>query len=105
MLISDEQAIKSGLTRNNTHRNPELGGGYPVFLEGMHQLHCLVSVPTIHNLKFISDALKNLVRQSLWYNVDYYRTQGQGAFSDPAKVLKWHVCKSSSASQQLLELY
>ncbi|KAK0620542.1 hypothetical protein B0T14DRAFT_586967 [Immersiella caudata] len=74
VMISDDKAYRSGLTTNHTRRNSKYGGGYPVYVEGLHQLHCL-----------------NLLRKSLYYNYEYYHTQGKGPFSDPDKVLHWHV--------------
>ena len=56
--------------------NEKYGGGYPAFVEGLHQLHCL-----------------NLLRQALYYNYDYYHSQGKVAFSDPEDVQRWHVSK------------
>ncbi|KAN0089749.1 protein of unknown function (DUF3328) domain containing protein [Hyaloscypha variabilis] len=74
ILLPDQLAVNSGLDKNHVHRKPELGGGYPVFMEGMHQLHCL-----------------NLVRKSLYYNYEYYSKQGEGAFSDSPRTLRFHV--------------
>jgi hypothetical protein len=42
MIIPDHIAFKAGLTKDHAHRNPDIGGGYPVFVEGLHHLHCLV---------------------------------------------------------------
>ncbi|MCJ1355541.1 MAG: hypothetical protein MMC33_005533 [Icmadophila ericetorum] len=72
--LPDEQAAKAGLTKDHVHINPELGGGYAVFMEGMHQLHCL-----------------NLVRKSLYYNYDYYLAEGKQAFGEGRGILQWHV--------------
>jgi len=41
-MIPDDEAYRSGLTTNHTRRNSKYGGGYPVYVEGLHQLHCLV---------------------------------------------------------------
>ena len=51
------------------------GGGFPANVEGLHHLHCL-----------------NLLRQSLYYNFDYYREKGEGAFRNDDIILKYHVC-------------
>jgi hypothetical protein len=42
-MLSDQLAFKSGLNKNHAHRGPERGGRHPVFVEAMHQLHCVVS--------------------------------------------------------------
>ena len=34
---------------------------------------------------------KNLLRKSLFYNYDYYHSKGDGPFSDPLEVQRWHV--------------
>lgn len=83
-LITDSEAARAGLTKNHSRRNTKYGGGYPVFFEGLHHLHCL-----------------DLVRQSLYYNYDHYLERGAGPFSDPPEVLHWHVCMS----QQPLSLF
>ena len=43
IVVSDALAAKSGLGKNHVRINDQYGGGYPVFVEGLHQLHCLVS--------------------------------------------------------------
>lgn len=43
VVVSDALAAKSGLGKNHVRVKEEYGGGYPVFVEGLHQLHCLVS--------------------------------------------------------------
>ncbi len=35
--------MKAGLTKEHARNKNENGGGYTVFVEGLHQLHCLVS--------------------------------------------------------------
>jgi len=42
-ILPDHLATKSGLTQNHVQVKLKYGGGYPVFVEGLHQLHCLVS--------------------------------------------------------------
>ncbi|KAJ8062858.1 hypothetical protein OCU04_008112 [Sclerotinia nivalis] len=68
------EAEKSGLTSAHVQINEKYGGGFPVNLEGLHHLHCL-----------------NLVRQSLYYNYDYYHEQGEGAFVNDDNVVQYHV--------------
>ncbi|KAK5139989.1 hypothetical protein LTR04_003219 [Oleoguttula sp. CCFEE 6159] len=50
------------------------GGGFPANVEGLHHLHCL-----------------NLLRQSLYYNFDYYHKRGEGAFVNNDAILRLHV--------------
>lgn len=71
-----KEAEKSGLTSAHVQINEKYGGGFPVNLEGLHHLHCL-----------------NLVRQSLYYNYDYYHSQGKGAFVNEDNIVQYHVCK------------
>ncbi|KAF8865817.1 hypothetical protein BDZ45DRAFT_375658 [Acephala macrosclerotiorum] len=72
--ISTEDAARTGLSPTQVQINPIHGGGYPANVEGLHHLHCL-----------------NLVRQSLYYNIDYYRTQGTGAFVNDEPIVRHHV--------------
>lgn len=45
-ILPESRAFKSGLTKDHGRRNSKYGGGYVVFVEGLHHLHCLVSVHT-----------------------------------------------------------
>ncbi|KAF2104698.1 hypothetical protein NA57DRAFT_70906 [Rhizodiscina lignyota] len=72
--IPKEHASNFGLTKDHVKIKEKYGGGFPANVEGMHHLHCL-----------------NLVRQALYYNVDYYREKGQGAFKNKEYVVKVHV--------------
>lgn len=40
---------------------------------------------------------QTLVRQSLYYNYDYYHSLGKGAFSDSDQIQRWHVCELESS--------
>lgn len=39
---------------------------------------------------------QNLVRQTLYYNFDYYKGLGGGAFQNSDYILRKHVCKPPS---------
>lgn len=39
---------------------------------------------------------KNLLRQSLYYNYDYYHTRGEGPFTNNDYIVRRHVCMFSS---------
>ena len=41
----------------------------------------------------MTDILQNLVRQSLYYNIDYYKAKGEGAFVNDDNIVKHHVCE------------
>jgi len=41
--------------------------------------------------------LKNVLRQSLYYNFDYYHDRGEGAFKNSDEILRFHVCKCFTA--------
>ncbi len=45
-VLPESLAFKSGLTKDHAKRNANYGGGYPVLVEGLHHLHCLVSLIT-----------------------------------------------------------
>lgn len=91
-MLRDEDAARAGLTKDHAHRNPKYGGGYPVFVEGFHQLHCLVGYQS-SLIGTGTNSSQNLVRKSLYYNYDYYSAEGKEAFQDSEKVLRWHVCQ------------
>ncbi|KKY30446.1 putative tat pathway signal sequence [Diaporthe ampelina] len=55
-------------------RADKYGGGFFVNVEGMHHLHCL-----------------NLVRQGLYYNFDYYKKLGTGAFVNGDMIIEKHI--------------
>lgn len=74
LRVPAEEAQKSGLAPDQVKINEKYGGGYPANVEGLHHLHCL-----------------NLLRQSLYYNYDYYHEQGQGAFVNEDYIVRRHV--------------
>jgi hypothetical protein len=66
-------------------------------VEGLHHLHCLVSISYRHwwvgrgaGRKMLTSG-QNLLRQALYFNVDYYRKQGQGAFVNDEFILHTHI--------------
>ncbi|KAN0103283.1 protein of unknown function (DUF3328) domain containing protein [Hyaloscypha variabilis] len=74
IAVPVDEAPKSGIKPDQVQINPKYGGGFPANVEGLHHLHCL-----------------NLVRQGLYYNIDYYRAKGQGAFINNGTVVKYHI--------------
>ena len=59
IAIPASEAPASGLTQSHVQIAAKYGGGFPANVEGLHHLHCL-----------------NLVRQSLYFNYDYYHSKG-----------------------------
>ncbi|KAI3393923.1 hypothetical protein diail_3485 [Diaporthe ilicicola] len=84
-VISREQGLKSGLTDAHVQRADKYGGGFFVNVEGMHHLHCL-----------------NLVRQGLYYNVEYYKKQGTGAFVNDDMIIEKHISHCLDTIRQTL---
>ncbi|PKY02318.1 hypothetical protein P168DRAFT_257591 [Aspergillus campestris IBT 28561] len=72
--ISVQEAFKSGLSKDHVQISPSHGGGFPAHVEGLHHLHCL-----------------NLLRQALYYNYEYYRARGDGAFKNEEYIVRKHV--------------
>lgn len=72
--VPAEEAQRSGLAKDQVKISEKYGGGYPANVEGLHHLHCL-----------------NLLRQSLYYNYDYYHKQGHGAFKNDDFIVRRHV--------------
>ena len=75
-IVPVELAAKSGLLESQVQVREKYGGGFPANVEGLHHLHCL-----------------NLLRQSLYYNFEYYHALKKGAFKNEDGVLHAHVCK------------
>ncbi|BDD54456.1 hypothetical protein MPDQ_005013 [Monascus purpureus] len=75
LIVPYEFAEAAGIERNRFHITEKEGGpGYPAFVAVLHQLHCL-----------------NLLRKSLYFNVEYYRNLGENEFGSSEKVLQAHV--------------
>ncbi|KAI7776639.1 hypothetical protein LA080_004731 [Diaporthe eres] len=84
-IISREQGLKSGLTDAHVQRADKYGGGFFVNVEGMHHLHCL-----------------NLVRQGLYFNYDYYKEMGTGAFVNDDMIVEKHISHCLDTIRQTL---
>jgi hypothetical protein len=74
LSIPPNLAHKSGLTKDQVKINRKYGGGFPGNVEGLHHLHCL-----------------NLLRQTLWWNFNYYNEKGEGAFKNEPYILQMHT--------------
>jgi len=74
LALPENEAAESGFRPDQVKINKKYGGGYPANVEGLHHLHCL-----------------NLVRQSLYYNYDYYHAKGTGAFKNDDNIVRHHV--------------
>jgi hypothetical protein len=79
IIVPSTLAKKSGLQPDQVKVSDKYGGGYPANVEGLHHLHCL-----------------NLLRKALWYNFEYYRAMGKGAFKNEPYVIENHVSMSPS---------
>lgn len=73
-IVPPDTALRAGLLPSQVQVSEKYGGGYPASVEGLHHLHCL-----------------NLLRQTLWFNYDYYHNLGQGAFLNEDHILRVHV--------------
>ncbi|KAJ5698487.1 hypothetical protein N7462_000492 [Penicillium macrosclerotiorum] len=72
--VSKEEAIESGIAVDQVRIQEKYGGGYLANVEGLHHLHCL-----------------NLLRQSLYYNYDYYHSKQEGLFEKNDYIIRHHV--------------
>lgn len=45
-----DEAEETGLRDDQVQVSEEFGGGFPANVEGLHHLHCLVSLPHSHSL-------------------------------------------------------
>ncbi|MCJ1290036.1 hypothetical protein MMC34_001571 [Xylographa carneopallida] len=73
-IVPADLAQQAGLSPNHVQVSEKYGGGFPTNVEGLHHLHCL-----------------NLLRQSLYYNYDYYHSRGEDAFKNSDAILRFHV--------------
>lgn len=95
-VISREEGLKSGLTDAHVQRADKYGGGFFVNVEGMHHLHCLVSLclSAVRIGRVKSRRLmipQNLVRQGLSWNFPYYKRLGTGAFVNEDIIIEKHI--------------
>jgi len=58
ILLPASRIQEAGLTSDHAHAREKYGGGYPVYVEGLHQLHCLVSL-ILRQLKNHADHLES----------------------------------------------
>ncbi|KAL2836748.1 hypothetical protein BJX68DRAFT_259815 [Aspergillus pseudodeflectus] len=72
--VPEHEAAHSGIAPDQVQIRDVYGGGFPANVEGLHHLHCL-----------------NLLRQSLYYNYEYYHGQGKGAFKNDDFIVRKHV--------------
>lgn len=78
---------------------PEFGGGDPATVDGLHHLHCLARVSFPYKISCLNaDMFQNVIRQTLWWNFDYYKAKNEWVFKDVTGefdnlVAKYHVCK------------
>jgi Mycotoxin biosynthesis protein UstYa len=73
-VVPENLASKYGLDPGHLKYAEANGGGYPVLFEFEHHLHCV-----------------DLLRQSLFWNYNYYLAQGRGPFSNPPEIIQRHV--------------
>ncbi|TVY67479.1 Oxidase ustYa [Lachnellula suecica] len=85
IAIPVSEAAASGLAPDQVQINPVHGGGFPANIEGLHHLHCL-----------------NLLRQSLYFNYDYYKNEGKGAFVNEDNIVRFHVTHCMDIIRQQL---
>ncbi|KZL74637.1 tat pathway signal sequence [Colletotrichum tofieldiae] len=84
-VISIEDGLKSGLDMSFVRRSEKYGAGFFVNVEGLHHLHCL-----------------NLLRKSLYYNYDYYKSLGTHAFKNEEHIVRLHVSHCLDTIRQVL---
>ncbi|KAL4758356.1 oxidase ustYa family protein [Aspergillus foveolatus] len=72
--VSVEEAAGSGITPDHVQISEAHGGGYPA-----------------NSKRSLTLTAQNLLRQSLYYNYEYYRTKGDGAFRNDDFIVQKHV--------------
>lgn len=73
-------------------------GGFGVFVQGMHDMHCLVSLNLIPFSRSVLMIDENVIRKAIYFNKDYYRQ-----FENDTLTPEWdrvsHVRESHSSFQ------
>lgn len=100
-----------GGSRDWVKIRPEFGGGYPATVDGLHHLHCLARLLSFLQRQcslniILTLTLQNVIRQTLWWNFEYYKAKGLLVFKDAKGefddlVAKYHVCKYISGDNNL----
>lgn len=54
LRISESEAERSGIARDQVRIKAKYGGGYPANIEGLHHLHCLVRRLLDPHLTYVS---------------------------------------------------
>ncbi|KAK3302844.1 uncharacterized protein B0T15DRAFT_400731, partial [Chaetomium strumarium] len=84
-VIPEQEGHAGGLTKHHVQRAKKYEGGYSVQVEGLHHLHCL-----------------NLVRKSLYFNYNHYKTINDDDFDVEEDILKYHVTHCLDIIRQVL---
>ncbi|KAL6231590.1 hypothetical protein BDW75DRAFT_233492 [Aspergillus navahoensis] len=78
--IAVEEAAKSGIAPDQVQISEAYGGGFPA------------NTPTrVERERLQTLTAQNLLRQSLYYNYDYYRSKADGAFRNEDFIVRKHV--------------
>ncbi|SMR64022.1 unnamed protein product [Zymoseptoria tritici ST99CH_3D1] len=85
LRVPYDVGLEIGLSPDQVKLQKQHGGGFPANVEGLHHLHCA-----------------NLVRQALYYNIDYYRDLGTGAFQNEPHIVQKHVSHCLDVIRQQL---
>ncbi|KAJ5137880.1 hypothetical protein N7526_004113 [Penicillium atrosanguineum] len=83
--VPPEEAAGSDLSSDQVQINPRYGGGFPANVEGLQHLQCL-----------------NLLRQSLYFNYDYYHSKGEGAFANNDFIAQHQIAQCVDVLRQQL---
>jgi len=95
LSVPVSEAAQSGLKPDQVQINSKYGGGFPANVEGKQLISLLFLLLKKHSANLLAGLhhlhCLNLVRQSLYYNIDYYRDQGKGAFVNEDMIVRHHV--------------
>ncbi|KAJ5684647.1 uncharacterized protein N7477_000992 [Penicillium maclennaniae] len=83
--VSPEEAAESDFSSDQVKINPSYGGGFPADVEGLRHLQCL-----------------NLLRQSLYFNYDYYHSEGKGVFANNDFIARHQIAQCVDVLRQQL---
>ncbi|CAN9366594.1 unnamed protein product [Alternaria alternata] len=86
VVIAEDEAKRTGLRHDQVKVSQEYGGGFPANVEGLHHLHCL-----------------NLLRKTLHWNFDYYKSQKKGPFINSEYIVRLHTTHCLDILRQVLQ--
>lgn len=92
MRVPEQEGSKYGFRQHEHVKFPEEdGGGFPASINVLHHSHCLVGPQWNPSKRRPLIGAQNLLRQTNYFNFEYYNATGEGSFINSGDVLKSHI--------------